>query len=126
MNGQQAHTLQQHALDSLAELRFWLSSRQAELAPAAAGSVRQALYASWSAQVEAALRALDKAFPACERLATSERAPVELEPDSVPPTLPSVGAERSGRLPPSSRPPASRAIRRRAPEPPTPKRFSRA
>jgi hypothetical protein len=98
MADQHAHTLQQHALDSLGQLRSCLGSRSAELAPTAAtqGESRAA-YAAWAAQVDAVLRAVGRAFPECEK--QREPAPgssePEPEPESAPPTLPSHGAAHS-------------------------------
>jgi hypothetical protein len=108
MNARQAHTLQQHALDSLAELRSWLGGRAAEQARAAADGAATAAYTAWGAQVDAAIRAIDKAFAECNRRSGPPPAPVEPEVDSVPPTLPSLGSGRAGGLlpPPSSSAPS--------------------
>lgn len=98
MDARQAHTLQQHALSALGELRSWLGSRELSLAPMPSQKASYAAYATWAAQVDAALRALHSAFPECERRASSP-SPAEPEADSAPPTLPSRGAGRSGWLP---------------------------
>ena len=110
MDARQAQTLQRHALDSLGELRTWLCSREAELAPAATASAQHAAYAAWAAQVEAAIRAVSKGFAECERRSSPASAPVEPDADSVPPTLPSLGAGYPGEHlvpPPSSDAPSS-------------------
>jgi hypothetical protein len=99
MDARQAQTLQQNALSALGELRSWLGSRQATLAPVPAEQTSYAAYAAWCAQVDAALRAITQAFPECERRANLSSPPVEPEADSIPPTLPSRGAARSGWLP---------------------------
>ncbi|MEY2935849.1 MAG: hypothetical protein RL033_6598 [Pseudomonadota bacterium] len=104
MAAQHAHTLQQHALDSLGELRSWLGARSAELTPvgataAASQAESQAAYAAWAAQVDAVLRAVGRAFPECEKQRAPALAPGSLEPEpapeSSPPTLPSHRAEHS-------------------------------
>ncbi len=121
MNARHAQTLQEHALDSLEELRTWLSSREADLAPALAGapeladgaadSAVLAAYAAWGAHVEAAMRVMGKAFPECERRPSPPSGPLEPDVDSVPPTLPSGGMGHSGWLPPpSSRAPRSASV----------------
>lgn len=107
MDARQAHTLQQHALASLAELRSWLGSREAELAPVAADGAHYAAYATWGAQVDAAARAVSRAFAECDRRSSPPPAPAEPEADSVPPTLPSHGAGRTGGLLPLPEPLAS-------------------
>lgn len=91
MDAWQGHTLQQHALASLGELRSFLGSRERELAPAGAEAVQHAVYAAWGVQVEAAIRAVNKAFAECERRSSPPPAPAEPEAESAPPTLPSHG-----------------------------------
>lgn len=111
MDARQAQTLQQHALDSLAELRSWLGARAAEHAHAAEGA-RSAAYATWGTQVEAAIRAVKMASAECERRSGPPPPPAEPQADSVPPTLPSHGARRPGGLlpPPSSAEPGVNAL----------------
>lgn len=103
MDARQAHTLQRHALASLGELRSFLGARAAQLPPSAAEGASGATYITWGIQVEAAIRAVSKAFAECERRSSPPPAPVDQEPDSVPPTLPSPGVGRAdGSLPPTS------------------------